>query len=95
MKHTSFFVTGLSAKTKCVSLSNPLSVSKSANSAKLFDASTRFVRFGTAFGRLAWMLAMRFLAKRRVVMRGDRGKLPRICISLSVKSMESCGCCSC
>jgi hypothetical protein len=30
-------------------------------------------------------------ARRSVCNRGDRGKFPRICISLSVKSIASCG----
>jgi hypothetical protein len=30
-----------------------------------------------AFARDGWMLETRFLARRRVVMRGDRGKFPK------------------
>lgn len=37
------------------------------------------------------MEEMRLRASRRVCIRGESGKFPRIWISLSVKSIESCG----
>lgn len=37
------------------------------------------------------MVEMRFRASSSVCIRGDRGKLPRIWMSLSVKSIASCG----
>lgn len=88
-ERTSFLVTGLSTKTKCVSLSNPASASRSASSATLFDASTSCFRFGIALGSEACMPETRLRASRSVEMRGESGKLPRIWMSLSVKSMES------
>lgn len=88
---TSFFVTGLSANTKCVSRVNVPSASTSASSARLLDASTRFLRFGTAVAAVGWMFATRLRASSSVVMRGERGKLPSTWISLSVKSTASWG----
>ena len=49
----------------------------SASSATLFEARTRFVKLGIELTRVDWMLATRFLASSSVVMRGERGKLPR------------------
>ena len=89
---TSFFVTGLSASTSCVRRANLPSTSRSDSSATWFDASTRFFRLGIALGRLGWMVEMRLRASSSVCIRGDSGKLPRIWMSLSVKSMASCGC---
>jgi hypothetical protein len=89
---TSFFVTGLSANTKCVSRVNVPSASTSASSARLLDASTRFRKFGTAAAAVGWMFATRLRASSSVVMRGERGKLPSTWMSLSVKSMASWGC---
>lgn len=57
----------------------------------LFDDRTRFVRFGTEVTSVGWMLDTRLRARRRVERRGERGKLPRIWMSLSVKSMASWG----
>ena len=37
------------------------------------------------------MLETRFRARSKVRNRGERGKLPRIWMSLSVKSIASCG----
>ena len=39
------------------------------------------------------MLEMRLRASNRVCNRGDRGKFPKSWMSLSVKSMASCGYC--
>ena len=63
--------------------------SRSASSAKLLDVRTRFVRFGRVLARLDCMLVSRLRARSRVCSRGERGKLEREVISLSVKSMES------
>lgn len=38
------------------------------------------------------MVEMRLRASSSVCIRGDSGKLPRIWMSLSVKSIASCGC---
>jgi hypothetical protein len=88
---TSFFVTGLSTRTRCVSPANLASTSKSESSDRLFDASTRFRRYGVAFGRLGWIVEILFRARRRVRMRGESGKFPSTCMSLSVRSIASCG----
>lgn len=85
-------MTGLSISTNCSSRGNLPSTSTSASSARLLDASTKFVRPGTAAGRVGWMAATRLRARSRVRIRGDRGKLPRIWMSLSVKSIASWGC---
>lgn len=90
-KRTSFFVTGLSISTSCVSRENFPSTSKSDSSVKLLDESTRFVRLGIEFGRVDWIEEIRLRASKRVRIRGESGKFPRIWISLSVKSIESCG----
>lgn len=86
---TSFLVTGLSTSTRCVRRVILPKISRSASSATLFDARTRFFRPGMDFAIVGWMLATRFRASSSVVMRGDKGKLPRTWISLSVKSIES------
>lgn len=89
---TSFFVTGLSDSTRCVSRGKPPSTSRSASSATWFDASTRWRRFGIEAGRVPWMAEMRLRASSSVVTRGERGKLPSTAMSLSVRSNESWGC---
>lgn len=47
------------------------------------------VRFGNEFARVGCMLLIRLRASRRVRNRGERGKLERAVMSLSVKSMAS------
>lgn len=89
---TSFLVTGLSSSVRCVSFVKCLSVSKSANSAKLFCVRIRHVRFGIEFASVGCMLVIRLRASRRVRSRGERGKLERVEISLSVKSIASWSC---
>jgi len=84
-------VTGLSVKTRCVSLLKVARTSKSANSAKLLDARTRFLKLGIEWAIEGWTLETRFLANSSVVILGDKGKFPSTWISLSVKSIESCG----
>lgn len=46
-------------------------------------------KFGHVFGSVVWIPDMRLRASRRVRKRGESGKLPRIWMSLSVKSMAS------
>lgn len=46
-------------------------------------------RFGTLFGMDSEMEEMRLWAQRRDWRRGDSGKLARVAIALSVKSMHS------
>jgi hypothetical protein len=58
----------------------------------LFAVRTNVVRFGIEFASDGWMPEILLRARRSVRNRGDRGKFPRICISLSVKSIASCGC---
>lgn len=65
------------------------SASRSASSAKLLEVRTRVVRLGIEDASVGWMLLTLLRARRRVCSRGDRGKLERIVISLSVKSMAS------
>lgn len=91
-QHTSFLATGFSINTKCVKLPNVPNVSKSANSLNSFAVKTKVVRYGILFAREGCMLEIRFLARRRVRRRGESGKLPRIWMSLSVRSIASCGC---
>jgi hypothetical protein len=91
MLHTSLLVTGLSISTKWVSLGNVDNTSRSASSAMLFDASTKVARLGIDCTRVGCMLEIRFRARRRLCNRGEKGKFPRTCISLSVKSMASSG----
>ena len=49
----------------------------------------RVMRLGMELARLGCMLLTRFRAKRRLCNRGERGKLERLVISLSVKSIAS------
>lgn len=66
-----------------------LSTSKSASSAKLLDVRIRVVRFGRDAARVGCMVVILLRARRRVRRRGERGKLARAVMSLSVKSMAS------
>lgn len=91
-KRTSFFVTGLSSSTRWVNRANLPSTSRSDSSVKLFDARTKFLRFGMAVGSAGWMTDTRLRASSSVRIRGDSGKLPSTWMSLSVKSMQSWGC---
>lgn len=84
-------MTGFCINTRCVSLGNVDNTSRSASSAILFSVRTRVVRLGIEFASEDCMDAMRFRARRRVCNRGERGKFPNTCISLSVKSMASSG----
>lgn len=82
-------MTGLSNRLKWVNRVQCLRVSRSASSLKLFDVKINVLRFGTEVARVDWMLFMRLRAKSRVCNLGERGKLERALISLSVKSMAS------
>ena len=86
---TSFLVTGFSNKLRCVRRGNFPSTSRSASSAKLLDVSIRVVRLGRLLGTRGSIVLIRFLARRRVCRRGERGKLERAVMSLSVKSIAS------
>lgn len=88
---TSFLVTGFSSSDKWVSLLNFDNGSKSASSERLFAASAKTCRFGMELARVGWMVEMRFRARRSVFRRSERGKLPSCWMSLSVKSIASCG----
>lgn len=66
-----------------------LSASKSASSAKLLDVRIKVVRFGNEVASVDCMLLSLFRARRSVRSRGERGKLERAVMSLSVKSMAS------
>ena len=86
---TSRLVTGLSSNERCVSREKFRSGSRSASSAKLLEVRIKVVRFGREVGSVDWMLLSLLRATRRVRSRGERGKLERAVMSLSVKSMAS------
>ena len=65
------------------------SASRSASSAKLLEVRTRVVRFGSEAASVDWMLLILLRARSSVRSRGERGKLERAVMSLSVKSMAS------
>ena len=87
--HTSFRATGFSSSDRCVSLVKFRNGSKSASSAKLLAVRTRVVRFGMLVARFDCILWTRLRARRRVCSLGERGKLVRAEMSLSVKSIAS------
>ncbi len=66
-----------------------LSGSRSASSARLLAVRISVVRLGREAARVGWMLVMRLRARRRVRRRGERGKLERAAMSLSVRSRAS------
>ena len=88
---TSFLVTGFSSNDRWVSRGRSRKGSRSASSAKLFAVRTRVVRLGRFVARFDWMVVRRLRARRRVRRRGEFGKLERETMSLSVKSIASCG----
>ena len=92
-KLTSFLQTGFSMHTRWVKFLNPPSGSRSANSLKLFAVNTSVVRFGIDFASVGWMEDKRLRASSRVLKRGESGMFERIWMSLSVRSMASCGYC--
>ena len=53
--------------------------------------STKTVRLGRLLASEDWIEVSLLRAKRSVLSRGDNGKLPSTVMSLSVKSMASCG----
>ena len=89
---TSRLVTGFSSNDRCVSRGRFLSASRSASSARLLAVRIRVVKWGTEAASVDWMLLIRLRASRRVCRRGDKGKLARAVMSLSVKSMASWSC---
>lgn len=82
-------VTGFSNRLTCVSFMKPCSGSRSASSLMLFCVRTKVLRFGMLFDRLGCMLAILFRAHSNVCNLGESGKLERIVMSLSVKSIAS------
>jgi len=88
---TSFLVTGFSSRDKCTSFLNLPRGSRSPNSERLFAVKVNTVRFGIDFTSVGWITDIRFLASSRVCSRSDNGKFPSCWISLSVKSIASCG----
>lgn len=75
---TSFLVTGLSIKLKCVNILKPFNGSKSANSEMLLAVSINVVRLGMVFAMVGWMLEIRLRARRSIRRRVERGKFPRV-----------------
>ena len=90
-RRTSFLATGFSRRERCVSFGNRRRGSRSASSAKLLAVRTRVMRFGRFVARFDWMVVNRLRARRRVRRRGERGKLERARMSLSVRSIASWG----
>lgn len=88
-KPTSFLATGFSSKVNKLRDLNPPSASRSASSVMLLFVNTRFVRLGSELCRLGAICEIRFLARSRVLSRGDRGKLASCVIELSVRSIAS------
>ena len=82
-------MTGLSSNERCVSRERFRSGSRSASSAKLLEVRVKVVRLGKEVASVDWMLLSLLRARRRVRRRGERGKLERAVMSLSVKSMAS------
>ena len=82
-------MTGLSSKERCVSREKFRSGSRSASSAKWLEVRVKVVRLGREVASVDWMLLSLLRARRRVRSRGERGKLERAVMSLSVKSMAS------
>lgn len=82
-------MTGLSSNERCVSRERFRSGSRSASSAKLLEVRVKVVRLGREVASVGWMLLSRLRARRRERSRGERGKLERAVMSLSVKSMAS------
>lgn len=88
---TSFFVTGFSSRLRCVRLWHLLSPSRSPISLTRFDVNTKVVRLGSCSPILRSTFWMRLRAHSSVLSLGDSGKLESVVISLSVKSIASCG----
>lgn len=81
--------TGLPTKLRYVNLEKPCRGSRSVSSLRLFWLSMRVCRFGTCFGMDSEILDIRFSAHSSDCSRGESGKLLRIVMALSVKSMHS------
>ena len=86
---TSLAQTGFSCSTRCVNLVSPPNASKSASSASRLPVSTNVLRFGIVRPSVGANAATRFRASRSVRSRGERGKLVRCEMSLSVRSIAS------
>ena len=72
-----------------MSLGRFRSGSRSASSAKLLEVRIKVVRLGSEVTSVDCMLLSLLRARRRVRSRGEKGKLERAVMSLSVKSMAS------
>ena len=83
-------MTGFSNKLRCVSRWNCLNASRSASSAKLLAVRIKVSSCGIELCKDACIVLTRFRARRSVRRRGERGKLVRTEMSLSVKSIASC-----
>jgi hypothetical protein len=57
----------------------------------LFELNTSVVRFGIESAKFGCICVIRFRARSKVESLGDSGKFEREAMSLSVKSMASCG----
>jgi hypothetical protein len=88
---TSFLTTGFSIKDRWTNFGNLLRGSKSASSATLLLLRTSVLRLGIDWNRFGCMFVILFLASSRVDSLGLRGKFVIEVMSLSVKSMASCG----
>lgn len=88
---TSFFVTGFSNRLRCVNAPQPVNPSRSASSLTWLLVKTRVVRFGSCSAIFLSTFCIRLRAHSNVFSLGDRGKLEMVAMSLSVRSMASCG----
>lgn len=89
LQRTSFLQTGFSSKTTCVSFAKPDNGSRSASSCIRLLVRTRVLRPGMLLDKVGWIVFMRLRATRSVRSRGERGKLERVGMSLSVRSKAS------
>jgi len=76
----------------CVSFEKPCRAFKSASSRRLLFVKTRVVRFGRLEDKDAEIVDIRFWAQSKVCNRGNRGKLARAAMLLSVRSIHSWSC---
>lgn len=85
-----FSRTGLPMRERYVSFLRSFSGSKSPSSQTLLLVRARVVRFGAERWRDGEMVDIRLLAISSVWRRFSSGKLPRVTMELSVKSIASC-----
>jgi hypothetical protein len=85
-----FSLTGLPSKDRYWRCLSSLRGSRSPSSETLLFVSTSVCRFGTERWIDGEMFCIRLFARRRVWRRLRRGRLPRVMMALSVKSMASC-----